>query len=170
MVWKPGGQRMSAKEISEKAMNVLLILASVALLGMMLVITLNVIGRIFFRMPILGALEIAGLAGVILAAVALGFVEKEERNVVVEAVLTLVPPRMKAIAVSISLFLSLVAVSIFAWVVFDDAFYAARFKEETLVLGIWTAPFKFVWAVGILILCLFLLRNMVRSIKKVVKK
>ena len=157
-------------KFTDFGIKVLLILASFALLAMMCVITVNVLGRISFNSPLLGALEIAGLAGVVMVSVALGYTEREKSNVVVEVFASRFPPRIRAITDSITLCLSLVAVSFLFWAVCEDAFHAAAFKEQTLILEIDTPPFKFIWAAGTFFLCLCLLKNMVTAFKKALKK
>lgn len=161
---------MSVSKLGQYVLKILLILASVSLLAMMLVISLNVIGRIFFSSPILGALEIAGLAGVIFIAIALGFTEKEKNNVVVEVLVMLLSPRRRAVTDAVTLFLSLIGVAFLSYAVIKDAFHSAEFNEQTLVLGISTSPFKFIWAAGTLMLFLFILKNMITALRKVLNK
>jgi TRAP-type C4-dicarboxylate transport system permease small subunit len=150
--------------------RVLLVIATVALMAMMGTIAANIIGRIFFEVPILGTVEIAGLAGVVLIAVAVGFTEQEHRNIVVGIVANRFPPRIRAIADALTLFLSLGAVVVLSWAVFGSAIDAVAWGEYTSVLEITPAPFKFTWAIGTLILCLFLLQHMIKAFIKGIKR
>jgi TRAP-type C4-dicarboxylate transport system permease small subunit len=151
-------------------MRVLLVIAAVALMAMMIIVVGNVIGRIFFKQPVLGTVELAGLAGVILIAVAVGFAEREHRNVVVDILASRFPPRTRAIADSFTLFLSFGALAFLSWAILDSAFHAATTGEFTETLAIKTGPFEFAWAIGALILCLLLLQHMIQAIIKGVKK
>jgi TRAP-type C4-dicarboxylate transport system permease small subunit len=163
------GMNFLAKSI-QSIIRVLLVIAAVALMTMMGIVVANVIGRIFFKSPVLGTVELAGLAGVVLIAVAVGITEREHRNVIVEVVSRRLPPRTRAIAGAFTLFLSLGAIAFLSWAVFGSALHAATTGEHTETLVIATAPFEFIWAIGALILCLFLLQHMIEAIIKGVKK
>ena len=158
------------KGINEYLFNVLLVLASISLLAMMLIVAGNVIGRLFFNAPITGSFEIAGLSGILMGAVALGFTEKERRNVTVEALTILLPKRIQCFLESFMGILSLTAVGLLFWAVLHESLYAFQSKETTTVVGIATYPFKFVWAFGTLLLCIFVLRNIIIAFKKGCKK
>lgn len=148
-------------------MNLLLAIAGLALICMMVVITLNVFGRLAFDAPLLGAIEIGGLAGVVLISIAMFHTEKEKSNVYVEALITHLPQPIRSLADAVTRLTSLLMIALLFWAVFKDALFAAQFNEPTLVLGIYTAPFKFIWAAGLLMLCLYLLRNIYWAIRKV---
>jgi len=60
--------------------KVLLAVGGIALMVMMTIVVGNSIGRALFRTPIFGTIEIAGLAGVVLVAAAVGFAAREHRN------------------------------------------------------------------------------------------
>jgi len=150
--------------------RMLSVIATLALMAMMGTVVGNVIGRIFFKSPILGTVEIAGLAGVILVAIAVGYAEREHRNVVVTVVASRFPPRTRAIADAFTLFLSLGAVAVLSWAILDSAFHAATTGEFTETLAIKTAPFEFAWAIGALILCGFLLQHMIQALIRGIKK
>ena len=68
---------MDDTKLVQYIVKVLLVIAAIGLIAMMVVITGNILGRVFLSKPILGALEIAGLAGIVLSSIAVGYVEKE---------------------------------------------------------------------------------------------
>jgi TRAP-type C4-dicarboxylate transport system permease small subunit len=146
--------------------KVLLVVGAVALMVMMVIVVGNSVGRAFFRTPILGTIEIAGLAGVIVVAAAVGFTEREQRNVVVDVVANRFKPRMRALADALTLFLSLGAVAFMFWAILKDALNSVTTHEITLTTGVFTAPFKFIWAIGVIILFLFLLQHMIEAVRK----
>ena len=148
-------------------LNSLLVVAGVALISMMAVISLNVFGRLFFRAPILGAIEIGGLAGVVLIAISMSYTEKEQRNVYVEALVMHLPQNVRLIVEAVTRLISLVAVALLFWAAFGDALFSLEFNEPTLILGIYTSPFKFVWAAGLLMLSFYLMKNIYAAIRKV---
>jgi TRAP-type C4-dicarboxylate transport system permease small subunit len=146
--------------------RVLLVVGAVALMVMMVIVVGNSLGRAFFKTPIFGAIEIAGLAGVVVVAAAVGFAEREQRNVVVDVVANRFPPRTRALADAFTLFLNLGAVAFLLWAIFNDALNSVTTHEITLTTGVFTAPFKFVWAIGVIILCLFLLQHLTEAIRR----
>ena len=158
---------MKSSTFTTFILNLLLAIAGVALICMMSVITLNVFGRLFFHAPILGAIEIAGLAGVVLIAIAMFYTEREQRNIYVEALVMHLPGKVRSWVDAATRLVSLLVVVLLFWAAFKDAILSAQFNEPTLVLGIYTSPFKFIWAAGLLILCLYLLKNIYTAIRKV---
>jgi TRAP-type C4-dicarboxylate transport system permease small subunit len=153
-------------KLSQVITTVLLVIGGIALVVMMAIVVGNSIGRALFRTPIFGAIEIAGLAGVVVVACAVGFTERERRNVVVDVVAHRLKPRIRALADAFTLFLSLGAVAFLFWAVFNNAIRSLTIREVTLTTGVFTAPFKFTWAIGVIILCLFLLQHMIEVIRK----
>jgi TRAP-type C4-dicarboxylate transport system permease small subunit len=146
--------------------RVFLVVGAVALMVMMVIVVGNSLGRAFFKTPIFGAIEIAGLAGVVVVAAAIGFAELEQRHVVVDVVANRFTPRSRMIADAITLFLSLGAVAFMLWAISKDALNSVTTHEITLTTGVFTAPFKFTWAIGVIILCLFLLQHLTKAIRR----
>lgn len=157
-------------KLSHVMMKVLLVVGGFALMVMMTIIVGNSLGRALFRAPILGTIDIAELAGVVVVTVAVGFSEREHRNVVVDVVTNRLTPRTRALVDALTLLLSLGVVAFLFWAMFNDALNALTIREATLTTGIFTAPFKFSWAIGVIILCLFLLQHMIEAIRNGVKR
>lgn len=153
-------------KLSQVIIRVLLVVGAVALMVMMVIVVGNSLGRALFRTPIFGTIEIAGLAGVVVVAGAVGFAEREHRNIVVDTAANRFTPRTRALADAFTLFLSLGAVAFLFWAVFNNALRSLTIREATLTTGVFIAPFKFTWAIGIIILCLFLLQHMIEAIRK----
>jgi TRAP-type C4-dicarboxylate transport system permease small subunit len=99
-------------------------------------------------------------------AAAIGFAELEQRHVVVDVVANRFTPRSRMIADAITLFLSLGAVAFMLWAISKDALNSVTTHEITLTTGVFTAPFKFTWAIGVIILCLFLLQHLTEAIRR----
>jgi TRAP-type C4-dicarboxylate transport system permease small subunit len=157
-------------KLSHVMIKVLLVIGAVALMVMMTIVVGNSLGRALFKTPIFGAIEIAGLAGVVVVAVAVGFAERERSNVVVDVVASRFTPRARALADAFTLFLSVGAVAFLFWAVSNNALRALTKREVTLTTGVFIAPFKFTWAIGVIILCLFLLQHMIEAIRRGGKK
>jgi TRAP-type C4-dicarboxylate transport system permease small subunit len=161
---------MDGTKFVQYIVKVLLVIAAIGLIAMMVVITGNILGRVFLSTPILGALEIGGLAGIVLSSVAIGYVEKERRNVLVEILADKFPPRVRGFTDAFVLLLSLGAVAVMSYAMFDESMYAAGFGELTYVLEIPSTPFKFIWSFGTLLLCVVIISNIVISIRRGVKR
>ena len=146
------------------------VLAFVALMTMMITVVANIIGRIFFKTPIMGTLEIAGFAGVIVVAVAIGFAQRENRNVVVDIVAQRFSSRIRRITDSVTFLLSLTAIGFLFWAVAESAIESLASGDVTLTLGIQTFPFRFIWAIGLLVLCGFLIKHIVTTLRGDPKK
>jgi TRAP-type C4-dicarboxylate transport system permease small subunit len=144
---------------------VLLVIGGIPLIIMMAYVTANSLGRIFFHTPILGTIEIAGLAGAIVVAAAVGYTSRERGNVAVDVLLSHLKSGPKRVLDIITLFLSLVAAVFLLYAIVRDAFESARLQEVTMTMSVPTSPFKFVWAGGIFILACFLVVHLVKTIK-----
>jgi TRAP-type C4-dicarboxylate transport system permease small subunit len=160
---------MTVKSI-QLFVTLFIILASAALIVMMIIIVLNIAGRVFLGTPILGAIELSGLTGVVLVAVAVGIAERDRRNIFVDLVTSRFSPRFRAIVDSITLLISLVALAILFLATFNYSLKALTSGERTDVLEVGTAPFKFFWAFGILILCVYVIQHMIGAFRKGLKK
>jgi TRAP-type C4-dicarboxylate transport system permease small subunit len=143
----------------------LCVIGAIPLMIMMAIVTGNSLGRIFFRTPITGTIEIAGLAGAIVVAAAVGFTSRERGNVAVDVLLSHLKPGAKRVLDMLTLFLSLAAAAFLLYAVILDAFQSARLQEVTITMSVPTSPFKFAWAGGILILACFLVVHLVKTIK-----
>lgn len=161
---------MSGRKLYGYLVKALLILATLALILMAVIIAMNILGRTIFGKPILGTIEIAGLAGVVFASIAVPFVEKEHRNVLMEVVVTKFPPRVKAFTDAFVLLLSLGIVGILTWGMFRESQYSASYTEVTTVMRIPVAPFKYVWSVGATLLSAIILWNVIESVKRGLKR
>jgi TRAP-type C4-dicarboxylate transport system permease small subunit len=155
--------------VSRVMIRVLLVVGAVPLLAMMALIVGNSLGRVFFNTPIKLTIEGSGLLGVILVTTAIGFAERERVNVAVRIVFERFPDRARVVVESFTFILSLVVAAYLLWAIVDSALASLSIQEATIASRIPIAPFKFLWAAGILILCLFLAQHLIEDIIKVVR-
>jgi TRAP-type C4-dicarboxylate transport system permease small subunit len=148
-----------------------LFLAVISLLIMMSLVTANVIMRGIFSEPILGTVEIVGLAGVLLISFALGFTEREQAHVTVMIMVGRLPQRLQSIFILVALFLSMVVVVVLFWAGVLQ-FWEAVVTPETMtyVLHVPLAPFFFVWLCGCVVLFIFLLGNFTKELVRARKR
>lgn len=145
--------------------RVLLIIGSIAVIVMMVIISFNIFGR-WFGHPILGAIDIGGLAGGVAAAIALPYTARERRNVVVDILSEKLPRRVKGFFDAFTFSLSVAAVGLLVYAAFKEAFYAASYGETTLVASLPTSPVKFIWSIGLFLLLLVMIYEVVVSFRK----
>ena len=110
----------------------LLVIGAIPLLIMTAIVVGNSLGRALFRSPISGTIEIAGLAGVIVVAAAVGFTARERGNVAVDVLMGRLKPRVRAVFDTVTFSLSLAAVSFLLYAVILDAFKSLRMDDTTL--------------------------------------
>ena len=147
-----------------------LTIGGLALMVMMVYVVGNCIGRALFRIPIMGTIEIAGVAGALVVSVAVAFAEREKRNVVVDIVTESLSPRPRSILDALMLLLSLGAVAFLLYAVIDDGIASFAAKETTLTTGIPIGPFKLAWAAGLVGSWLFLLKRLIDAVRRTVER
>ena len=168
MVKTDRGRPRRAVTFETWLVRVLLVIGSLAVLVMMVIISFNIFGRWLGR-PILGAIDIGGLAGGVAAAVALPYCTRERRNVVVDILSEKLPARVKGFFDALTFTLSVGAAGLLVYGAVKQALYAASFNETTLVVSVPTSPVKFFWAIGLFLLFLVLIRDVVVAFRKGVK-
>ena len=144
------------------------LLAIIALLFMMGVVALNVIGRGFFSSPLLGTVELVGLAGVFLISFAIGLTERERAHITVMIMVSRLSPRLQSFFAIVGLFVGLVSVTLLAWggvLQIEDAII--RPEMVTFVLRVPKAPFMSVWVLGCFFIFGFLLKNLVEELVRI---
>jgi TRAP-type C4-dicarboxylate transport system permease small subunit len=146
-----------------------LTIGGLALMVMMVYVVGNCIGRALFRIPIMGTIEIAGMAGAIVVSVAVAFAEREKSNVVVDIVTESLPSRSRSILDALMLLLSLGAVAFLLYAVIGSGITSFVAKETTLTTGIPIGPFKLAWAAGLFASWLFLLKYFIDAVRRTVK-
>jgi TRAP-type C4-dicarboxylate transport system permease small subunit len=150
--------------------GVLIVIGAVAMLSMMAIVVGNSLGRAIFQLPIFGTIENAGMAGAVLVAVAIGFIERERLNIVIRALFDHFPPRVQLVFECLTLFLSLGAVGYLFYAVLGSSLESLDRNELTIVTQVPVAPFRFFWAFGVFILWWFLAQHLVERIIKRGKK
>lgn len=145
-------------------------IGAVVMLFMMVLIVGNSLGRVFFNTPIKLTIEGAGLLGALLVSTAIVFAERKRSNIYVGVLFDRFSERNKAILESITLLLCLVTAVFFCRAAFGAAFNALSMQERTIVSRIPMVPLRFIWASGVLALCMYLVWHLIETIIKAVKK
>lgn len=157
-------------KLTEALFFVLHIVAFIALMVMMLIVTANIIGRIFLKTPIMGTLEITGFAGVVVVSFAIGFAQRDKRNVYMDILVVRFSPIIRYLVDAVTSILSLIIIGFMFWAVTESAIESFLNEEVTITLSVMTYPYRFAWAAGLLVLCGFLLQNFIRNLFRSIKK
>lgn len=138
--------------------------ASVALVITMAMVVVNVSSRGFFSSPIMAAVEIVGLAGVLLISFGIVLTERERTHIAVQMAVTRLSPQLQRLFSLFTFFLSLGAVALLVWggvlEFWEDAITPGA---TTYVLRVSRAPFRFIWVAGCIVLWGFLLKHLIET-------
>jgi len=143
--------------------------ACAAILIMMMITCADVILR-FFGRPIVGAYELVGLSGTVVASFALAYTSLERGHIAVELLVARLPKRVQFLIDGINSLLGVAIFSLLAWQSFAYANDLRVSGEVSLTLQIPTYPFVYSISVGCGMLCLVLLADGVKSIRRTVRK
>ena len=141
------------------------ILACAAVVAMMLLSTADVVLR-FFGRPIPGAYEMVGFLGTIVVSFALAFTSMEKGHIAVEILVERLPQRAQ---LAIEAFCNLIGALLFCVIAYQAFLYALDIKqsgEVSLTLQMPVYPFIFGIAAGCGLLCLLLIFDFIKSIKR----
>ena len=141
------------------------VIAGVAIIIMMLLSTADVVLRLFGK-PIPGAYELTGLLGTIVVSFALGFTSLEKGHIAVELLYRKLPQRTQ---LAIETFTNIVSFLIFGLITYQAFIYALDIRKSgevspTLQMPVY--PFIFGMSFGFGLLCLILIAESIKSMKR----
>ncbi|TFG93301.1 MAG: TRAP transporter small permease [Syntrophobacterales bacterium] len=140
-------------------------LAAVAVLIMMLITCADVVLR-FFRHPIPGTYEIVGLMGAVGVSFALAHTTVKKGHIMVEFLTRRMPEKVQFFVAAGGEMISAVLFGILA---LQSTIYALDLKrtgEVSLTIEVPIYPFVFSIAIGCLLVCLVLLTDLYKSLKR----
>ena len=141
-------------------------LAGGAILAMMLLTCADVVLR-FFRHPIPGTYEIVGLMGTVGASFALAYTTAQKGHIAVEFLTRRMPEKVQLTVAGAG---ELVSALLFGIITWQSTLYALDLKrtgEVSLTVEIPIYPFVFSIAIGCLLVCLVLIADLYKSLKRV---
>jgi TRAP-type C4-dicarboxylate transport system permease small subunit len=125
---------------------------------MVLVVVINVIGRLFLQHPLKGTVELVEGMMLLIAFFAIPYTTNKRGHVAVDLVVGHFPKHIKSIVYRVGFFVSAGILAVITYQAIVNTIYSLRnLHETTSVLFIPLAPFKFVMALGCLMICLQLL-------------
>jgi TRAP-type C4-dicarboxylate transport system permease small subunit len=137
----------------------------------MVAVVLNVLGRGFFSSPLLGTVEIVGMAGLLLVPFAMVVTERNRAHIVIRMLISRFSQRLRSLFAIFTFILSLGAVALLVWggvlQIWDSI---VRPDMVTPVLRVPKAPLVSVLVVGCLFLFGYLLKHLIEELDKGRKK
>lgn len=140
-------------------------MACVAVIIMMLLSVADVVLRLFGK-PIPGAYELVGFLGTIVVSFALGFTSLEKGHIAVELLFTKLPQRAQIAIETVTNFLGFLIFGLIAYQAFIYALDIQKSGEVSSTLQMPIYPFIFGMALGFGLLCLILIADFIKSLKR----
>lgn len=136
-------------------------------IGMMvLVVIVNILGRLIFERPLKGTIELVEAMMLILAFFAIPYTANKRGHVSVKLIVARLPKRAQDIIRSIGYFLSAGIMGVIAYqATMNTIYYTQNLHETTAILYIPLAPLRLIMALGCLILCIQLILDMFQPTK-----
>ncbi|MDQ7784847.1 MAG: TRAP transporter small permease [Desulfomonilaceae bacterium] len=155
-----------------KGMNwvikLLRLVGGIALVGMMLLTSVDVLLRGFGH-PIFGAVDMVGLLAVVVLACAMPYTHMAGGHVGVDLLVQKMSPRGQAVIDLVTSLISLVLFSVVAWQMWLYAGELSIKGEVSMTIQIAKHPFIYLVSVCFGVLCLAIFADIVRFVGKAVK-
>ncbi|HUT67207.1 MAG TPA: TRAP transporter small permease [Dehalococcoidales bacterium] len=155
-------------KIMRRAGGVGAFLSGAFLTGMMLLIMANVIIRLFGGV-VLGSYELTELMVVVVVSFALVYAMLEKGHVVVNILVDRFPRRVRLAFEALTHAISLGIWAVIAWASYN-VLVERWLKEQSEMLSVPYSPFRLVFLLGVIFLCLVLLTGALVAAIKAVKK
>jgi TRAP-type C4-dicarboxylate transport system permease small subunit len=148
-----------------------LVISSIALIIMMFVTVINVIGRMFFASPLYGGVELISLSGIFLIGFALSYTESVREHIVIEIMTRRLPIKLKLPFYIIATMITLGTLVLVTWGAYSLAWDAVvKPGSLTPVLHWASAPFKFSWVAGCIMVWCYFAYHLVQAVKQLLRK
>jgi TRAP-type C4-dicarboxylate transport system permease small subunit len=139
-------------------------IAMASLVIVLILITVNTLGRYAFDTPVKGSEEVVELGMILIVFLALGYASTQGSDVSVTVLLSKFPVRARKTLQTVTYFLSACIVGAIAWRGVTGGLEMFHAHETTGVLLISIYPFRFLLALGAAVLCLKLMADFVKSL------
>jgi TRAP-type C4-dicarboxylate transport system permease small subunit len=148
-----------AKETRRSFSQYLSYVGNVAIAGMMLLTTADVVGRYFFNTPVLGAYEITEYLMLIMVFSFLALAQRDKVHISVDIVFNRLPTKLKAVLDRLDHALCLVMMIIVTWMGVHHALDLKRTGEVSTLLKIPDYPFAIFLVLGCVVMSIEFFRD-----------
>lgn len=130
--------------------------------GLMLLTTIDVIGRYLFDTPIMGVFEITEFMLVTFVFFSLAYTQSVKGHVAVDIVVNLFPKKLQTIIDVVNYLISFLVLTLIAWMSFIRGFEVLESKDYSGTLSIPVFPFVFLVAIGSTAMSIELLKDFIK--------
>lgn len=138
-------------------------IGNVALAAMMLLATVDVIGRYFFNAPVLGAYEVTEYLMLILVFSFLALAQSAKVHISVDIVFNRLPARFRHILERLNHLICLLMMILVSWMSIQRIWELKRTGEASVLLKIPDYPFAVFLVIGCLAFCIEFFNDVFRS-------
>ena len=151
---------LSATKIINRAMN---FVAMAVLCLMMLLTTIDVLGRYLFDKPVQGTFELTEIMLVTIVFCSLAFCQFSKGHISVDIVVKHFSQKIQKIIQTLNYFVTIMVLVLIAWMSFQNGMMVRESKQVTMILGIPIYPFVLVVSLGALGMAVEILRDIIAT-------
>ncbi len=137
-------------------------LGAIALLFMMLLTSVDVIGRNFFNKPILGAYELTEFMVLILIFSFIGYTQANKSHVSVDLFMIFFPEKVRAFIELFNHLVCLAMMALITWMGIDKVMDLMEAGESSPNLAIPSYPFAIFMVLGCAVMCVEYIRDIIQ--------
>lgn len=158
---------MRAYHLLEKAIiklsEVMGLIATVVLLGMMLITVTDIVGRYFFTKPVIGCTEMTEVMMVCVGFLGVALCGLQDKHIKIEILVDLFPQKIKEVLIVLN-YILVAGLSVFiSW---RNLIEATNTHRKTLLLHIPHSPFYFIISLGFFVLFLVMIVLLIKSVRR----
>jgi TRAP-type transport system small permease protein len=139
-------------------------IGAIAVLLMMMFNIADITFRAFLRSSLRGTHEIVDFMMILVVFLAIPYVQHKKTNISISLLTDRFPRKTKAITESVMCILSLAIIGTMTWAAFGHFRRLWETGKDTEVLNLPVAPFQFILAFGLLVLCIVIISELLHTV------
>jgi TRAP-type C4-dicarboxylate transport system permease small subunit len=143
--------------------RILMVLGGIAVLGLMVLATGNVVLRVF-HIPYKGAYEVVAFLGAVVIAFALGYTQRRKDHIVVDILTEKFPKKVNRVLDGLNYLITMIFFSLVTWQTFRFAMKIWSSREVSETLKIIYHPFILCVAVGFAVFTFTIMLDFVKTL------
>ena len=137
------------------------VVAMAVLCLMMLLTTIDVLGRYLFDKPVQGTFELTEIMLATIVFCSLAFCQFSKGHISVDIVVSRFPKKTQKVIESLNYFVTIVVLGLIAWMSFQNGMMLKESMDVTMILGIPVYPFVLLASLGAAGMMVEVLRDIV---------
>lgn len=155
--------------LAEKLSRIMDRIAGLGIFLIMLLVVGNIILRTVFKQPLVGAVDYVNVLIAVSIGLAIGYCAFQDGHIAVEFIVARMPEKLSAAVAIVVDLLALAFWGLASWYAVGFACSMASNGLVTSTSQIPLSPVVYTIALGLLVICLVLLLNLIKSIRKVME-